>query len=362
MLYHLLYPLRDFISVFNLFRYITFRAAMAALTAFVLSLIFGPPLIKKLKALKVGEKINKADSLKLDDMYRHKQGTPTMGGILILGAIVISTILWADISQRCIWIVLFSTIWLGLTGFMDDYLKQTKIKAKGLSSSVKLASQIVLGLILGIILIIDSQHNVNLEIPFLKGVNFDLDGLYILFVIVVIAGSSNAVNLTDGLDGLAIGIVVMVGIAFSLLCYVSGNINLSHYLLIPYIKGGGELTIFCASIVGAGLGFLWFNCYPATIFMGDVGSLALGGAIGTVALLIKKEMLLIIVGGIFVLEALSVILQVASFKLTRKRIFKIAPLHHHFQFLDWPENKVIVRFWIIAGLLALFTLVTLKIR
>jgi len=201
-----------------------------------------------------------------------------------------------------------------------------------------------------------------LDIPFLKGASFDLDGLYILFVILVIAGSSNAVNLTDGLDGLAAGIVVMVGIAFSVLCYVSGNINLSNYLLIPYIKGAGELAIFCAGIIGAGLGFLWFNCYPASIFMGDVGSLALGGAIGTVALLIKKEMLLVIVGGIFVLEALSVILQVGSFKLTRKRIFRIAPLHHHFQFLNWPENKVIVRFWIIAGLLALFTLVTLKIR
>ncbi len=361
MLYHLLYPLRDFISAFNLFRYITFRAVMAALTAFLLSLIFGPVLIRKLKALKVGEKINKADSLKLDNLHQHKQSTPTMGGILILGTVVISTLLWADIRQKFIWIVLFSTTWLGLTGFADDYLKQVKKKAGGLAPKLKLVSQIILGLILGVILIY-SNHNVNLEIPFLKGVNLDLDGLYILFVILVIAGSSNAVNLTDGLDGLAIGIVVMVAIAFSILCYVSGNINLSNYLLIPYIKGSAELTIFCASIIGAGLGFLWFNCYPATIFMGDVGSLALGGAIGTVALLIKKEVLLIIVGGIFVLEALSVILQVGSFKLTKKRIFKIAPLHHHFQFLDWPENKVIVRFWIIAGLLALFTLVTLKIR
>ncbi|MHB8155684.1 MAG: phospho-N-acetylmuramoyl-pentapeptide-transferase [Candidatus Omnitrophota bacterium] len=377
MLYHLLYPLRDFIFAFNVFRYITFRAAMAALTAFVLSLIFGPLLINKLKALKVGEKINKADSQKLDDLHHHKQSTPTMGGILILGTVIISTLLWADITYQCIWIVLFSTVWLGLTGFVDDYLKQmtpvksplapgatsngARKKASGLSSKVKLASQVILGLILGMILIY-SQHNVNLEIPFLKGVSFDLGGLYILFVILVIAGSSNAVNLTDGLDGLAIGIVVMVAIAFSILCYVSGNINLSNYLLIPYIKGGGELTIFCSSIIGAGLGFLWFNCYPATIFMGDVGSLALGGAIGTVALLIKKEMLLIIVGGIFVLEALSVILQVGTYKLTKKRIFKIAPLHHHFQFLDWPENKIIVRFWIIAGLLALFTLVTLKIR
>jgi len=362
MLYHLLYPLRDFISFFNLFRYITFRAVMAALTAFILSLIFGPPLIRKLKALKIGEKINKADSQKLDDLHRHKQSTPTMGGILVLGAVIISTLLWADVSQKYIWIVLFSTVWLGGTGFIDDYLKQTKKNSGGLSSSVKFTSQIILGLILGIILILDSQYNVKLEVPFLKGANLDLDGLYILFVIIVIAGSSNAVNLTDGLDGLAIGIVVMVGIAFSILCYVSGNMNLSQYLLIPYIKGAGELTIFCASIIGAGLGFLWFNCYPASIFMGDVGSLALGGAIGTVALLIKKEMLLIIVGGIFVVEALSVILQVASFKLTKKRIFKIAPLHHHFQFLEWPENKVIVRFWIIAGLLALFTLVTLKIR
>ena len=361
MLYHLLYPLRDLIFVFNVFRYITFRAAMAALTAFVLSLIFGPLLINKLKALKVGEKINKADSQKLDDLHHHKQSTPTMGGILILGAVIISTLLWADITQQCIWIVLFSMTWLGLTGFVDDYLKQTKNKARGLSPRLKLASQIVLGVILGALLIY-GQHNTKLEIPFLKGVSFDLDGLYVLFVILVIAGSSNAVNLTDGLDGLAIGIVVMVAIAFSLLCYVSGNINLSNYLLVPYIRGSGELTIFCSSIIGAGLGFLWFNCYPATIFMGDVGSLALGGAIGTVALLIRKEMLLIIVGGIFVLEALSVMLQVGFYKLTKKRIFKIAPLHHHFQFLNWPENKIIVRFWIIAGLLALFTLVTLKIR
>ena len=361
MLYHLLYPLRDFIFSFNIFRYITFRAAMAALTAFILSLIFGPLLINKLKALKVGEKINKADSIKLDDLHRHKQSTPTMGGILILGAVIISTLLWADITDHCIWIVLFSTIWLGITGFMDDYLKQIKKKASGLSPRVKLTSQIVLGIILGTVLILYGQ-DVKLEIPFLKGFNFDLDGLYILFVILVISGSSNAVNLTDGLDGLAIGIVVMVGIAFSVLCYVTGNIKLSEYLLIPYIKGAGELTIFCSSIIGAGLGFLWFNCYPASIFMGDVGSLALGGAIGTVALLIKKEMLLIIVGGIFVLEALSVIMQVSFFKLTKKRFFKIAPLHHHFQFLDWHESKVIVRFWIIAGLLALFTLLTLKIR
>jgi phospho-N-acetylmuramoyl-pentapeptide-transferase len=204
--------------------------------------------------------------------------------------------------------------------------------------------------------------NIKLDIPFFKDISLNLDGLYILFVIIVIAGSSNAVNLSDGLDGLAIGIVVMVALAFSVLSYVTGNLKLSSYLLIPFIKGSGELTIFCASILGAGLGFLWFNCYPASIFMGDVGSLALGGALGTVAILIKKELLLIVVGGIFVLEALSVILQVGSFRLFKKRILKIAPLHHHFQFLDWPENKVIVRFWILASLLALLTLVTLKVR
>jgi phospho-N-acetylmuramoyl-pentapeptide-transferase len=362
MFYNLLYPLRDFVSAFNIFRYITFRAVMAALTAFVLSLIFGPLLIKKLKALKVGEKINKDDSSRLDDLHRHKQDTPTMGGILILGAVITATLLWADVTNRNIWIVLLSLTWLGVTGFIDDYLKQVKKKSKGINATVKLTSQIVLGLALGTIILLGAQQSVRLDLPFLKDVSLDLDGLYIIFVILVVAGSSNAVNLTDGLDGLAIGIVVMVAIAFSILCYVSGNFNLSSYLLVPYIRGSGELTVFCASIVGAGLGFLWFNCYPASIFMGDVGSLALGGAIGTVALLIKKEFLLIIVGGIFVIEALSVILQVGSFKLTKKRIFKIAPLHHHFQFLNWPENKVIVRFWIIAGLLALFTLVTLKIR
>jgi phospho-N-acetylmuramoyl-pentapeptide-transferase len=363
MLYYLFYPLHEAISFFNLFRYITFRSAMAALTAFLISLILGPLCIRKLRELKVGEKIGKGDSARLDDLHRNKKDTPTMGGILILTAIISATLLWADIFNRYVLIALLSTVWLGITGFIDDYLKQIKKKPGGLTAVAKLTSQIVLGLILGTMMVfLDPQHSIQLDLPFLKDIAFNLDGLYIIFVIIVIAGSSNAVNLTDGLDGLAIGIVVMVAIAFSILSYVSGNIKFSNYLLIPYIRGSGELTVFCASILGAGLGFLWFNCYPASIFMGDVGSLALGGAIGTVALLIKKELLLVIVGGIFVLEAISVILQVGSFKLTKKRIFKIAPLHHHFQFLNWPENKVIVRFWIIASLLALLTLVTLKIR
>lgn len=335
---------------------------MAALSAFIISLIFGPLVISKLKKLKIGENINKNDSVRLDDLHRYKQNTPTMGGLLILGAIIISTLLWADILNKYIIIVLFVTLWLGVTGFIDDYLKQIKKKSKGLTAASKLTSQILLGLILGLVLFLDNPNSIRIDVPFLKNAALNLDGLYILFVILVIAGSSNAVNLTDGLDGLAIGIVVMVAVAFSVLCYVSGNIKFSDYLLIPYIRGSGELTVFCASIFGAGLGFLWFNCYPASIFMGDVGSLALGGAIGTVALLIRKELLLVIVGGIFVLEVLSVILQVGYFKLTKKRIFRIAPLHHHFQFLNWSENKVIVRFWIIASLLALLTLVTLKIR
>ncbi|MDD2679805.1 MAG: phospho-N-acetylmuramoyl-pentapeptide-transferase [Candidatus Omnitrophica bacterium] len=362
MFYNLLYPLHDLISAFNIFRYITFRAAMAVLTSFIISLLLGPLLIRKLKALKVGEKINKGDSLKLDDLHRSKTDTPTMGGLLILAAVVTSTLLWADLSNKYIWVVLFSTLWLGITGFADDYLKQVKNKSKGLSAKTKLTSQVILGLLLGIIFLAGFQNSLKLDVPFMKNVALDLDGLYIIFVILVVAGTSNAVNLTDGLDGLAIGIVVMVALAFSILSYVSGNIKLSEYLLVPYIKGSGELTIFCAGILGAGLGFLWFNCYPASIFMGDVGSLALGGALGTVALLIRKELLLVIVGGIFVVEALSVILQVGTFRLTKKRIFKIAPLHHHFQFLNWSENKVIVRFWIIAALLALLTIVTLKIR
>jgi len=362
MLYNLLFPLHDIIPIFNIFRYITFRASMAALTAFIISLILGPVIINIMKRLQIGEKVIKDDSKRLDDLHRKKQGTPTMGGILILLAIIFSVLLWADIFNKYIIIAMLSTLWLGITGFIDDYLKQIKKKPKGLTITAKLASQIALGLILGIVLFADPQTATRLDVPFLKDISINLGIFYILFAVLVIAGSSNAVNLTDGLDGLAIGCVIMASLAFGVLSYVSGNIKFSEYLLIPYIKGSGELTVFCSAILGAGLGFLWFNCYPAAIFMGDVGALSLGGALGTVALLIKKELLLIIVGGIFVAEALSVILQVASFRLTKKRIFRIAPLHHHFQFLDWPENKVIVRFWIIAAFLALLTLVTLKLR
>jgi phospho-N-acetylmuramoyl-pentapeptide-transferase len=335
---------------------------MAAITAFLLSLIFGPLVIKILKQYKLTEKINKGDSADLDKQHSFKRDTPTMGGIFIIAAILISLFLWADMTDKYILLSILVIVWLGATGFADDYLKQIKHRAKGMNASQKLISQITLGFILGAFIYLDPQISTKLDIPFLKDVSIDLGILYILFVVLVITGTSNAVNLTDGLDGLAIGCVIMVAVAFSVLSYVSGNIKFSSYLLIPYIRGAGELTVLCASILGAGLGFLWFNCYPASIFMGDVGSLALGGCLGAVAVFIKKEFLLGIVGGIFVVEALSVILQVFSFRFFKKRIFKIAPIHHHFRFSGWQENKVIVRFWIIASLLALFTIVTLKIR
>jgi len=362
MLYYLLYPLHNAFSFFNIFRYITFRAAMATLTAFALSLIFGPAIIRLLRSLKIGEHIRKEESAKLYDLHSNKQDTPTMGGLMILSAVILSTLLWSEFLNKYILLALLSTIWLGITGFIDDYLKQIKKKSKGLTATAKFTSQIILGLVVGLILYLSPQHSTKIDLPFFKDIWWDVGIFYVLFVIIVITSTSNAVNLTDGLDGLAIGTVIMAALSFTILSYISGNIRFASYLLVPYIKGSGELTVFCASIFGAGLGFLWFNCYPASIFMGDVGSLALGGALGIVALLIKKELLLVIVGGIFVLEALSVILQIGSFKLTKKRIFKIAPLHHHFQFLGWPESKVIVRFWIVAGLLALLTLVTLKIR
>jgi phospho-N-acetylmuramoyl-pentapeptide-transferase len=363
MLYYLLYPLHDAFSFLNIFRYITFRAIMAALFAFLISVIAGPAVIRRIKRFSIGQNIrDKSESTKLHELHSKKQGTPTMGGVLILMAVFSSTVLWAELDNRNIQLVLVCTLWLGVTGFIDDYLKHIRRCSKGLTAASKFTSQIVLGLIVGSILYFGHTHSTVLDVPFLKDVSINLGVWYILLVALVITGTSNAVNLTDGLDGLAIGSVIMVAVAFSILTYVTSNVKFSDYLFVPYIRGAGELTVFCASIIGAGLGFLWFNCYPAQIFMGDVGSLALGGALGVTAILIKKELLLGIVGGIFVVEALSVILQVASFKLTKKRIFKIAPLHHHFQFLGWQENKVIVRFWIIGIMLALLTIVTLKIR
>lgn len=363
MFYHFLYPLRDFFAAFNIFKYITFRSAMAAMTTFFICVVFGSKVIRKLAAYHVCENVRKKEEVRgLYDLQHHKQGTPTMGGLMMVGSVILATILWADIKNKYIGICLVSMFWLALVGFADDYIKLTMKRSKGLTAKAKFIGQITLGLVVGALIYLDPNLSTKLDIPFLKNVVFDLGVYYIFFVMLVIVGASNAVNLTDGLDGLATGCLLMVAFSYGILSYLSGHLRFSQYLLIPYIEGVGECAVFCAAMFGACLGFLWFNCHPAAVFMGDVGSLALGGAIGLVAVLIKKELLLVIVGGIFALEALSVILQVGSFKLRKKRIFKMAPLHHHFQMLGWPEEKIIVRFWIIAAILALFTLTTLKLR
>jgi len=361
MLYHLLYPLSENISFFNLFKYITFRAAYATVTALLLSLILGPYFIRKLKEKQVKEKI-RADG---PASHLAKEGTPTMGGLIILFSVVLPTALWADLTNRYIQLILLTTIWMGLIGFMDDYLKTIKHQSKGLVGRKKLIGQISLGLILGALLYFfppSRNFDTATEIPFLKNYFLDFGILFIPFVMLVLTGSSNAVNLTDGLDGLAIGLTGICAIAFAGLAYVTGRTDFSRYLGITYLDGSGELTIFCGTLIGAALGFLWFNSYPAEVFMGDTGALALGGSLGILAVLVKKELLLVIVGGVFVAEALSVMMQVGFFKWKGKRIFKMAPLHHHFELLGWKEPKVVVRFWIAGAIFALLTLSTLKIR
>jgi len=362
MLYHLLVPLRDLFAGFNVFRYITFRSAMAAITTFFFCVIFGQRLIRRLAALKVCETVRPKEEVRgLYDLHHHKAGTPTMGGVIIVGAVCAAMVLWGDLTNRYVLLTLLATVWLGVVGFIDDYIK-LRFRRRGLSMKAKFLGQMLLGLTLGIFVYLDPNVSADLDIPFLKDAAVHLGVFYIFFVMLVVVGTSNAVNLTDGLDGLATGCILMVAFSYGIMSYLSGHARFSQYLLIPYIEGVGELTVFCAAVVGACLGFLWFNCYPAAVFMGDVGALALGGAIGVVAVLIKKELLLVIVGGVFVAEAVSVILQVASFKLRKKRVLRMAPLHHHFQMLGWAEPKVIVRFWIIAVILAFFTLATLKLR
>jgi phospho-N-acetylmuramoyl-pentapeptide-transferase len=361
LFYHLLYPLREYISAFNLFRYITFRSAYATLTALLICFILGPAIIRLLK------KYNVVDGIRQDTPERHaaKQGTPTMGGVMILLAVVLPTLLWANLTNKYILICLFATCWLGAMGFIDDYLRIVKRKPTGLVGKYKIAGQTLLGLIVGTLLLAFPDNPdlaTKTTLPFLKSVFPDFGIFYIPFVILVITGASNAVNLADGLDGLAIGMFVFAAAAFAGLSYVTGHAKFSSYLNILYLNQAGELTIFCGSLVGASLGFLWFNAHPAQVFMGDTGSLALGGALGVISILIKKEILLVIVGGIFVMEALSVIIQVVSFRLTGKRVFRMAPLHHHFELGGWPESKLVVRFWIISALLALVTLSTLKLR
>jgi len=361
MLYWLLYPLHTSIGAFNVFRYITFRSALAALTALILSLGLGKLLIRKLREMQIGQHIREEGP----QSHYTKKGTPTMGGILIILAVVLPTLLWADLANAFIWIALSSTLAFGLIGFYDDYRKVARKRNLGLTPRVKLVWQAAVAGAVGIVLV--QLANIGLfttrfSFPFIKTWTPDLGWFYVAFIILVIVGAANAVNLTDGLDGLAIGSVLIAAATFAILAYVAGNAVAAGYLGIINVKGSGELTVFCAALVGASLGFLWYNCNPAEVFMGDVGSMALGGAIGTVAVLIKQEILLVMVGGLFVLEAMSVIIQVASFRLTGKRVFRMAPLHHHFELLGWPEPKVIIRFWILAILFALMSLSTLKLR
>jgi len=361
-MFYFLSEFRDVFSGFNIFRYITFRAAMAGLTTFLSCVIFGPYVIERLKAMKIREISKRDDCPDLDQFMHSKEGTPTMGGVLIIGSIVFSVLLWADIGNRFIILTVFTCVWLAVLGWFDDYVKLTQTGKRGLTKRTKLMWEILLGCFIGSYVFFNPDTSTALDLPFFKDVIINIGFLYIPFVALIVIGTSNAVNLTDGLDGLAIGCVLIVSLTLAVLSYISGHLTFSQYLFIPFISGAGELAVFCAAIMGASLGFLWFNCHPATIFMGDVGSLALGGTLGIIAVLIKKELLLVIVGGIFVIEALSVILQVSSFKIRGKRIFKVSPLHHHLQLSGWEESKIIIRFWIIAIILAIITLMTLKIR
>jgi len=364
MLYNLLYYFHTQIPVLNVVQYITFRTAAASLTALAISLLLGPFLIRKLREFQIGQVIRHEGPAS----HAPKAGTPTMGGLLILTASLVPTLLWADLRNVYIWIAVLSTATFGAIGFADDYLKIVRRSHHGLWPRYKILGQVVVAACVGVALIIlaDSTqpplYSTRVIFPFFKTLIPDLGWGYVLFAIVVLVGASNAVNLTDGLDGLAIGTFAIAAAAFTALSYVTGHSVLANYLLLVHFPPAAELTIFCGSLVGASLGFLWYNSYPADIFMGDVGSLALGGALGTVAILIKQELLLPIVGGVFVLEALSVIVQVASFKLTGKRVFKMAPLHHHFELMGWSEPKVITRFLIVAIIFALFSLTTLKLR
>ncbi len=359
MLYHLLYPLHTTFSAFNVFRYITFRTIYASLTAFLICFLLGPWMIRKLAEMQVGQYI-RDDGPKT---HLDKAGTPTMGGTLIIVSIVVSILLWSDLTNFYVWITLFVVVGYGLVGFIDDYLMQVKKQSKGLSVRTKLVWQAIIALIAGFLVYISPDFSTQITIPFFKNVSPDFGWGYIIFAAFVIVGASNAVNLTDGLDGLAIGPVIIAATTYMIFAYVAGHVKIANYLQINYVSGSGELAIFCGAIVGSGMGFLWFNTYPAQIFMGDVGSLSLGAFLGTVAVITKQEILLVLVGGLFVIEALSVIFQVSFFKMTSgKRIFRMAPLHHHFELKGWPEPKVIVRFWIIAIALAMLAMSTLKMR
>jgi phospho-N-acetylmuramoyl-pentapeptide-transferase len=363
MLYYLLYSLRDEFSVLGVVRYLTFRTAVASLTALAISLILGPWLIKRLREFQIGQVVRTDGPA----AHKSKAGTPTMGGLLILAAVFLPVLLWADLTNAYIWIALLSTAGFGAIGFLDDYLKVTRRSHHGLFARYKFAGQIAVGIAVGVTLLwLAAQnpplYNTRLIPPFFKNFIPDLGWWYVPFVVLVLVSMSNTVNLTDGLDGLAISTFAVSAAAFTAITYVTGHRVLADYLLLVHFPTVGELTIFCGALVGASLGFLWWNAHPAEVFMGDVGSLALGGALGTVAILIKQELLLPIVCGVFVLEGLSVIIQVAAFKLTGKRVFRMSPLHHHFELSGWAEPKIITRFLILSIIFALMSLTTLKLR
>ena len=360
MLYHLLVPLSSEFGLFNVFRYITFRTGAATLTALFIAFMVGPPLIRALARLRVGQVIRE-----VGPAHQAKAGTPTMGGLLILTAALVPTLMWADLRNPYVWIAVLATAGFGVIGFLDDYLKIVRRSHHGLRPLYKIGCQLLIAVMVGVVLILLQRkglYDTRLAVPFFKRFNPNLGWGYLPFAVFVLVAESNAVNLTDGLDGLAISVFAIAAGAYTALTYVVGNRVLAEYLLLPHFSPMAELTVFCGSLVGASLGFLWYNSYPAEIFMGDVGSLALGAALGTVAILIKQELLLVIVGGVFVLEVLSVIIQVASFKLTGQRVFRMAPLHHHFELIGWSEPKVISRFVIVATVFALFSLTTLKLR
>jgi len=335
---------------------------MASITALIISLIFGPFIIRWLKGLNFGQHIRREHVESLYDLHKHKQGTPTMGGVLIIISITLATILWADILNIYVLMTLGAFLFLGVVGFADDYIKVVKKRNLGLRANAKFLSQVFLALIIATFVILYTPIPTTLNVPFIKFFSAQLGMFYLLFIIIVITGASNAVNLTDGLDGLATGCTIIAALAYAVLTYITGNFKFADYLNVFYLQGAGELSVFCAAMAGAGLGFLWFNSYPATVFMGDTGSLALGGGLGVVAVFIKKELLLFLVGGIFVIEALSVLLQVIWFKTTKKRLFLMSPIHHHFQLLGWPEAKITTRFWIVAIILVLLSLSTLKLQ
>lgn len=362
MFYHFLYPLRDHSIVFNVFKYITFRSLGASVTAFLLCLLLAPAAIRWLKWMSVTNETKRSHAEQIHTFFAHKDKVPTMGGILILASVVIACLLWGNFSNTFFILAILSTVGFGLVGFADDYLKLKSRSSGGLSARVKLSGQLLIAISLAVFLYMDPSFDKGIYVPFYKNVRFGLGLGLIPFIALVLVGSSNAINLTDGLDGLAIGCFVIAAGIFALIAYVTGRFDHAAYLGIAYIEQAGELTVFCAALVGAGIGFLWYNSYPASIMMGDSGSLSLGGALGTVAVLIKKEFILLFIGGVFVWEALSVMLQVFFFKSTGKRIFLMSPFHHHLQLKGWPESKVTIRLWIIAFICALIGLSMLKLR